>query len=118
MANADQLLIVAAWVHPPVWLELIDRYLIAAERYRLSPVICINKIDLAQDVDGLPCSASPLQRLGLPRGVFQCSSRALAWMSCEAFCAGGRRCWRVYRGWASPRSWQPCSRACISASRR
>jgi len=50
VANADQLFIVAAWAQPPVWLELIDRYLIAAERYRLLPFICINKVDLAADV--------------------------------------------------------------------
>ena len=47
VANADQLLIVASWREPAVWLELIDRYLIAAERHNLSPVICINKVDLA-----------------------------------------------------------------------
>ncbi len=64
VANADQLLIVAAWVHPPVWLELIDRYLIASERYRLSSVICINKIDLAQDVAACHAALSPYQELG------------------------------------------------------
>ncbi len=63
VANADQLLIVAAWVHPPVWLELIDRYLIASERYRLSPVICINKIDLAQDVTACRAALSPYEDL-------------------------------------------------------
>jgi ribosome biogenesis GTPase / thiamine phosphate phosphatase len=64
VANADQLLIVAAWVHPPVWLELIDRYLIASERYRLSPVICINKIDLAQDVTACRVALRPYEDLG------------------------------------------------------
>lgn len=49
VANADQLLIVASWREPPVWLELIDRYLIAADRHNLSAVICINKVDLAAD---------------------------------------------------------------------
>jgi len=49
VANADQLLIVASWREPAVWLELIDRYLIAAERHNLSPVICVNKVDLAKD---------------------------------------------------------------------
>ncbi len=50
VANADQLLIVASWREPAIWLELIDRYLITAERYRLSPLICVNKTDLAEDV--------------------------------------------------------------------
>jgi ribosome biogenesis GTPase len=49
VANADQLLIVASWREPAVWLELIDRYLIAAERHNLLPVICVNKVDLAED---------------------------------------------------------------------
>jgi ribosome biogenesis GTPase len=47
VANADQLLIVASWRDPKLWPELVDRYLIAAERNGLSPVICVNKIDLA-----------------------------------------------------------------------
>jgi ribosome biogenesis GTPase len=47
VANADQLLIVASWREPAIWLELIDRYLIAAGRHHLSPIICVNKIDLA-----------------------------------------------------------------------
>jgi len=51
VANVDQLLIVASWRDPVIWLELIDRYLIAAERYDLLPVICVNKIDLARDTE-------------------------------------------------------------------
>lgn len=47
VANADQLLIVAAWLEPPFWPELVDRYLIAAARYNLAPIICVNKVDLA-----------------------------------------------------------------------
>ena len=50
VANADQVLIVASWRAPHFWPELVDRYLIAAERNNLSPVICVNKIDLAKDV--------------------------------------------------------------------
>lgn len=51
VANVDQLLIVAAWEAPTVWLELIDRYLIAAAEGNLDPLICLNKIDLALDDD-------------------------------------------------------------------
>ena len=47
VANVDQVLIVAAWREPAFWPELVDRYLIAAARYNLAPIICINKIDLA-----------------------------------------------------------------------
>lgn len=47
VANVDQVLIVAAWREPAFWPELMDRYLIAAQRHNLTPVIVINKIDLA-----------------------------------------------------------------------
>jgi ribosome biogenesis GTPase len=49
VANADRLLVVTSWRDPLIWFELVDRYLIAAERYGLSPFICVNKIDLADD---------------------------------------------------------------------
>jgi ribosome biogenesis GTPase len=49
VSNVDQLLIVAAWEEPTIWLELIDRYLIAAAEGNLAPLICLNKIDLAED---------------------------------------------------------------------
>lgn len=49
VANVDQLLIVAAWRNPTFWPELVDRYLIAARRNNLAPIIAINKIDLAED---------------------------------------------------------------------
>jgi ribosome biogenesis GTPase len=50
VANADQLLVVASWREPVIWPELVDRYLITAERNKLSPVICVNKIDLAESI--------------------------------------------------------------------
>ncbi len=50
VANVDQLLIVASWREPAIWFELIDRYLIAAERFKLKPVICVNKVDLAESM--------------------------------------------------------------------
>lgn len=49
VANVDQLLIVASWRNPAFWPELTDRYLIAARRHNLVPMIVINKIDLAED---------------------------------------------------------------------
>ncbi len=48
-ANIDQLLIVASWREPALWPELLDRYLIAAQRYNLEPIICVNKVDLAEE---------------------------------------------------------------------
>ena len=46
-ANVDQLLIVSAWREPAIWLELIDHYLVAANRNQLPAIICVNKLDLA-----------------------------------------------------------------------
>lgn len=64
VANAGQLLVVAAWREPHIWLELIDRYLIAAERHRLAPIICVNKIDLAQDAQACRAEMQPYLDLG------------------------------------------------------
>ena len=70
VANVDQVLIVAAWREPAFWPELVDRYLIAAARYNLAPIICVNKIDLA---GGGSCRAGahpgrlPTDRLSHPR---------------------------------------------------
>jgi ribosome biogenesis GTPase len=66
VANADQLLIVASWRNPTFWPELLDRYLIAAERNRLNPLICINKIDLAEDMPACQEALQPYQALGYP----------------------------------------------------
>jgi len=48
VANADQLLVVASWRDPAFWPELVDRYLITAERNSLLPILCVNKVDLAR----------------------------------------------------------------------
>lgn len=50
-ANVDQVLIVASAADPPLKPSLIDRYLISAEVGGLRPVICINKADLADQVE-------------------------------------------------------------------
>ncbi len=52
VANADQMLIVAALAEPwPKW-GLIDRMLIAARAGGLTPILCLNKADLAETEDG------------------------------------------------------------------
>ena len=63
-ANADQVLIVASWREPHLWPELVDRYLITAERNNLTPVICVNKIDLAADVSACRRGLRPYVDLG------------------------------------------------------
>ncbi len=64
VANAEQLLIVASWRNPALWPELVDRYLIAANRHKLSPIICVNKIDLAEDLSACQTALQPYQALG------------------------------------------------------
>jgi ribosome biogenesis GTPase len=63
-ANADQLLIVASWRAPHFWPELVDRYLITAERNNLSPIICVNKLDLAEDRAACQAVLQPYVDLG------------------------------------------------------
>ena len=59
-SNVDQILIVSALEEPGLKLPLIDRYLIAAERGGIRPIIVLNKADLVdmalyQWVVGLYC---------------------------------------------------------------
>lgn len=49
VTNLDQVLIVAAVKEPPLTVGIIDRYVIAALYGGMDPVICINKVDLADD---------------------------------------------------------------------
>lgn len=46
--NVDQVIIAVSVVNPPLKPALVDRYLIAAEKGNLHPIIVINKIDLLE----------------------------------------------------------------------
>jgi ribosome biogenesis GTPase len=46
VANIDQVLIVGTAADPDFKPQLIDRFLISAERLNIEPIVCINKIDL------------------------------------------------------------------------
>jgi ribosome biogenesis GTPase len=46
-ANVDQLVVVVSTEDPPLRERLIDRYLVAAHKGGLAPLLCVNKIDLA-----------------------------------------------------------------------
>ena len=65
VANVNQLLIVASVAEPRLKPNLIDRLLVAAEKGRVRPIICINKIDLDE-----PANLEPLlgvySRMGYP----------------------------------------------------
>jgi ribosome biogenesis GTPase len=47
--NVDQIIVSASILNPPFKPALIDRYLIAAEKGNIHPIIVINKIDLLED---------------------------------------------------------------------
>ncbi|MGD9645834.1 MAG: ribosome small subunit-dependent GTPase A [Pirellulales bacterium] len=54
VANVDQLLIVGSAAEPTLKPNLIDRFLVAAEKGGIRPVIVINKIDLVEPADLQP----------------------------------------------------------------
>lgn len=49
IANVDKIIIVSAVKKPKVNFEILDRFLIMAEKNNVSPVICFNKMDLADE---------------------------------------------------------------------
>lgn len=53
-ANIDQVLIVSSAAQPVLKPHLIDRMLVTAEKDRVRPIICINKIDLVDPADLQP----------------------------------------------------------------
>ncbi len=65
-ANVDQLLIVSSWREPTIWLELVDRYLIAAQRNQLPALICLNKVDLARNQADCQATLEPYRNLDYP----------------------------------------------------
>ncbi|MEZ6060282.1 MAG: ribosome small subunit-dependent GTPase A [Planctomycetaceae bacterium] len=65
VTNIDQVLIVASAAEPDLKTNLIDRYLLMAERHEIKAVICINKADLVDGVS-LQGVAGMYGRLGYP----------------------------------------------------
>ena len=54
VSNVDQLLIVSSAAEPALKPNLIDRFLITAEKSGIRPILCINKIDLIDPADLQP----------------------------------------------------------------
>jgi ribosome biogenesis GTPase len=54
VANVDQMLIVMSAAEPRLKPNLIDRFLVSAEKSQIRPIICINKIDLIEPADLMP----------------------------------------------------------------
>ena len=54
VANVDQMVIVASAAEPRIKPNLIDRYLLTAEKTEVRPIVCINKIDLVDAATLMP----------------------------------------------------------------
>jgi len=49
LANADQAVFIFACAHPNPKLRMLDRFLVIAEKQKVTPVVVANKIDLVKD---------------------------------------------------------------------
>lgn len=67
-ANIDLLVIVASMTDPPFRAGLVDRYLIAAARGGIQPILCINKIDLMSDTAAAEHFQIPIVRCSAKTG--------------------------------------------------
>lgn len=65
-ANVDVLVIVAAVARPPLRTGLIDRYLVAAWRGGIEPMLTLTKVDLAHDEVAIERVRELYGALGLP----------------------------------------------------
>jgi ribosome biogenesis GTPase len=65
LANPDQVVFVAAARNPGLSFELMDRALALARNSRLPAAVCVNKMDLAPDVE-LRRLMRPYEQLGVP----------------------------------------------------
>ena len=63
VANVDRVVIVASADDPPLKPGLIDRFIVSAEKGDVEPIICINKIDLA-DTSALQPIIGSYARIG------------------------------------------------------
>lgn len=72
-ANVDVLVIAASAAKPPFRPGLVDRYLIAAQVGGVQPVLCVNKMDLA---DTEPDEVALYRELGIPVCLTSCETGA------------------------------------------
>ena len=68
-ANLDSIVIVASMADPPFRPGLVDRYLIAAARGGISPILCINKIDQHSDTSAADAFRVPVVRCSAVTGA-------------------------------------------------
>ena len=75
VANVDQIVIVVSLVQPDLKPHLIDRYLANARSGGLTPIICLNKVDLV-DADLLQPMVGAYSQLGIPTLLTSASTGA------------------------------------------
>jgi ribosome biogenesis GTPase len=63
VANVDQVLVVASAANPPLKINFVDRLLVSARKGEITPIVCINKVDLV-DRTALQSLAGMYGRLG------------------------------------------------------
>ncbi|RLC50836.1 MAG: ribosome small subunit-dependent GTPase A [Candidatus Cloacimonadota bacterium] len=63
-ANIDQVIITVSVAEPPLNLSLVDRYICAAALENIIPIICINKIDLADNLEEIEKQVAFYSRCG------------------------------------------------------
>jgi ribosome biogenesis GTPase len=66
VSNIDYLVITTSWAMPMLKLGLIDRYLCIATINKLDPIICINKIDLCEDIKDAENATAYYKNLDIP----------------------------------------------------
>jgi ribosome biogenesis GTPase len=81
VSNVDQLAIVASAAEPRLKPNLIDRLLVAAEKGRVRPIVCINKIDLVD-----PARLQPLVGVYSQMGYEVLLLSAITGFGVERFC--------------------------------
>ncbi len=72
--NIDQVLITCSVLQPPLKTALIDRYIIAAQKGQMQPIIVINKIDLLDN----PALHIPLATFDAEKALYEELFRAYA----------------------------------------
>lgn len=58
VANVDQIVILTSAAEPRIKPNLLDRYLVTAERNEIEPILCINKVDLVDPEELLPLAGA------------------------------------------------------------
>lgn len=64
-ANVDRLIIVAAAADPPFRAGLVDRFLVAANEEGIDALLCLNKVDLDDEIPELRSVADPYREAGV-----------------------------------------------------